>query len=63
MTSEVLRKILVAGVAVAALSVGACKPKTDTTAASDAASTAASDTSSDAAASTAASDAPASSTP
>jgi hypothetical protein len=60
MTSEVLRKLLVAGAAVAALSVGACKKAeapaaSDTTAASDA-SAAASDASSapsDAAASSA----------
>jgi hypothetical protein len=47
MTSETLRKVLVAGVAVAALSFTvACKPKTDATADSSAASTeaAASDT-------------------
>jgi hypothetical protein len=39
MTSEVLRKLLVAGAAVAALSVGACK-KADAPAASDAAAAA-----------------------
>ena len=42
MTSETLRKVLVAGVAVAALSFTvACKPAATTTAASDAASDAA----------------------
>jgi len=48
MTSEVLRKLLVAGVAVAALSVGACKKAEAPAAASDvsAASEAASDASS-----------------
>ena len=53
MTSETLRKVLVAGVAVAALSFTvACKPKTDATADSSAASAeaAASDAASDAAA-------------
>ena len=40
MTSEVLRKLLVAGVAVAALSVGACKKAEAPTAASDAAAAA-----------------------
>jgi hypothetical protein len=39
MTSEVLRKLLVAGAAVAALSVGACK-KAEAPAASDAAAAA-----------------------
>jgi hypothetical protein len=45
MTSEVLRKILVAGAAVAALSVVACK-KAETPTASDSAAAAASDASS-----------------
>jgi hypothetical protein len=43
MTSEVLRKLLVAGAAVAALSVGACK-KADVPAAASDTSAAASDT-------------------
>ena len=43
MTSEVLRKILVAGAAVAALSVVACNKPKEAAAASDAASSAASD--------------------
>ena len=63
MTSEVLRKLLVAGAAVAALSVGACK-KAEAPAASDAAaaaSDAAAAASDAAAASSAASDAAAAS--
>jgi len=43
MTSEVLRKILVAGAVVASLSVVACNKPKDAAAASDAASAAASD--------------------
>jgi hypothetical protein len=60
MTSEVLRKLLVAGVAVAALSVGACK-KADAPAAASDASAAASDTGAASDASSAASDATAAS--
>ena len=45
MTSEVLRKILVAGAAVAALSVVACNKPKDAAAASDQAAAAASDAS------------------
>jgi hypothetical protein len=59
MTSEVLRKLLVAGAAVAALSVGACKKAEAPAAASDV--TAASDTGAASDASSAASDATAAS--